>query len=672
MDNPERKKPRKDDGDGGGSAGDSSVPLSKKARRKIAKTQRKLAAKRQQAGCIRRQVLGELRPLLTEAQVTELQKAPQTSEEDPTESATKVVPTSRAGKAGRARAVLNGDENVPTGRHAHRARGGRFVGDVPIDLRPIVDVLEKYEAQLRVERHPTLVARAMVPMDCHGTIDMAASVSSTVQQAEALAQPKLIDTAMCGTPNGSASQVLSLRSRGLRELKLSSLPLQHFATSTVPVTGLVSLDLSRNELWDLPRLHSLACLRSLNLSRNWFASLPQSLSDLPNLEELRVCHNMLRPSDNSLRLSSLMSWCPSLKLLDLRFNQKLGRKSLADRVQAAVGPSVLVRTTVCWDGKAAPEGAFEGESSAHRDARLLRSQLEPWGTTVLRRRLVSDFGQPPSSVDPEHVSRAEVMQKLLQCYAQEKLCHRCCVASQGNESGATSGNESTGSAFAQQHSLPGPVDKQQDFNSCLDARPRVHVRGAPVDETICQQLLNELKGWAASGKSSGAGRERPSISAHSYMILSSPMHILTLGARKAVKAIGKLKAHSSIWQLAKAAIETVDPEFAAAFTALAVTHNFQGSPHIDKQNVGPFYAMALGDFPPGQGGIHVECSARVVAEVDTHNRLGKVDGRNPHWVAPYDSNCERFSVVFYKTQGPHAYPGPAIFSVPDISERRPT
>ena len=306
MDNPERKKPRKDDGDGGGSAGDSSVPLSKKARRKIAKTQRKLAAKRQQAGCIRRQVLGELRPLLTEAQVTELQKAPQTSEEDPTESATKVVPTSRAGKAGRARAVLNGDENVPTGRHAHRARGGRFVGDVPIDLRPIVDVLEKYEAQLRVERHPTLVARAMVPMDCHGTIDMAASVSSTVQQAEALAQPKLIDTAMCGTPNGSASQVLSLRSRGLRELKLSSLPLQHFATSTVPVTGLVSLDLSRNELWDLPRLHSLACLRSLNLSRNWFASLPQSLSDLPNLEELRVCHNMLRPSDNSLRVCMLL------------------------------------------------------------------------------------------------------------------------------------------------------------------------------------------------------------------------------------------------------------------------------------------------------------------------------------------------------------------------------
>eukprot|EP01048_Picozoa_sp_COSAG05_P006275 COSAG05_NODE_400_length_10261_cov_477.765499_3_plen_94_part_00 len=41
----------------------------------------------------------------------------------------------------------------------------------------------------------------------------------------------------------------------------------------------------------------------------------------------------------------------------------------------------------------------------------------------------------------------------------------------------------------------------------------------------------------------------------------------------------------------------------------------RGSPHIDKQNIGPFYGLALGDFPAGQGGIRVECSARQVAEV---------------------------------------------------------
>jgi hypothetical protein len=59
---------------------------------------------------------------------------------------------------------------------------------------------------------------------------------------------------------------------------------------------------------------------------------------------------------------------------------------------------------------------------------------------------------------------------------------------------------------------------------------------------------------------------------------------------------------------------SVDPLFAQKYTALAVTHGFHGSPHIDKQNFGPFYGMALGDFEEGTGGIRVECSARVVGK----------------------------------------------------------
>ena len=58
----------------------------------------------------------------------------------------------------------------------------------------------------------------------------------------------------------------------------------------------------------------------------------------------------------------------------------------------------------------------------------------------------------------------------------------------------------------------------------------------------------------------------------------------------------------------------VDPVFAQQYTALAVTHGFHGSPHIDKQNVGPFYGLALGNFDEGTGGIQVECSARVVGK----------------------------------------------------------
>ena len=62
---------------------------------------------------------------------------------------------------------------------------------------------------------------------------------------------------------------------------------------------------------------------------------------------------------------------------------------------------------------------------------------------------------------------------------------------------------------------------------------------------------------------------------------------------------------------------------------------FQGSPHIDTTNVGPFYGLAFGDFADGTGGIRVELDPMTVCEVNTKGRLGKVDGRYPHWVAEY-------------------------------------
>ena len=65
---------------------------------------------------------------------------------------------------------------------------------------------------------------------------------------------------------------------------------------------------------------------------------------------------------------------------------------------------------------------------------------------------------------------------------------------------------------------------------------------------------------------------------------------------------------------AERAIDSLDPIFARKYDALAVTQGFQGSPHIDKQNIGPFYGLALGDFDEGTGGIRVECSARVVGK----------------------------------------------------------
>ena len=73
--------------------------------------------------------------------------------------------------------------------------------------------------------------------------------------------------------------------------------------------------------------------------------------------------------------------------------------------------------------------------------------------------------------------------------------------------------------------------------------------------------------------------------------------------------------------------------------------------------------------PQGTGSVTVEMSARVVAEMNTKNRLGKVDGRYPHWVSNYDvENEERFSLIYYDTLSAYQTPGPAIFSIPKDEE----
>ena len=105
-------------------------------------------------------------------------------------------------------------------------------------------------------------------------------------------------------------------------------------------------------------------------------------------------------------------------------------------------------------------------------------------------------------------------------------------------------------------------------------------------------------------------------------------------------------------------IETSSRRYAESFTSLAVTERFRGSPHIDTENVAPFYGLALGDFSRG-GRLAVERDARTVAEVDTRAGFAKIDGRFPHWVTPYEG--ERFSLIFYTTEGPTTPRRTAVF-----------
>ena len=142
---------------------------------------------------------------------------------------------------------------------------------------------------------------------------------------------------------------------------------------------------------------------------------------------------------------------------------------------------------------------------------------------------------------------------------------------------------------------------------------------------------------------------------------------------------GSNALYQKIWSFAEAALREVDPEYAANnWSALAVTKNFRGSPHIDKQNRGPFYGLAVGNYPEGRGGVCVEteeAGGRVVARVNTKNRLGKIDGRFVHWVDAWDgpevasedesgTNFDRYSLIFYQTLGDSVPKTTAVFPDP--------
>lgn len=99
-------------------------------------------------------------------------------------------------------------------------------------------------------------------------------------------------------------------------------------------------------------------------------------------------------------------------------------------------------------------------------------------------------------------------------------------------------------------------------------------------------------------------------------------------------------------------LQWADPEYPC--TMVAVTKNFEGSPHIDARDVMYQYAVSLGSFTEG-GQLCVESAAdpSSVHVITTHNRIGRIDGRFIHWVRGH-SGGDRYSVIYYSTNDAHA------------------
>ena len=380
-----------------------------------------------------------------------------------------------------------------------------------------------------------------------------------------------------------------------------ALNLQSRSLTAMPAlpAALRIINLTRNRITDLAPCSALVNLEHLDCSRNKVRVLPHAVAALPRLKELLLYSNHLRRTGLPEKIRA------PLALLDLRFNTKLTGDVVREEISARCAPG----TTVLVSPRRAPlPPAGTVDCAATRDAETLEAQLQPWSTPQLRRRLSDDFSV---NTDPE-APRSVIMALLLTAYLREGL---------------------------------------------FDQRRIRRVRPVrQVSAATASALLAEIRRTRDVVNSTpGSRRERPRVDAELYITFHAPNTVFRAAdgsynaeSTKAKLATQKRQKHQRLWDLAVQALTEADASYASTFTSLAVTGNFRGSPHIDTENVAPFYALALGDFRGG-GRIAVESGVREVTHVDTRFGFAKVDGRFPHWVTPYRG--ERFSLIYYTTEG---------------------
>jgi hypothetical protein len=183
-----------------------------------------------------------------------------------------------------------------------------------------------------------------------------------------------------------------------------------------------------------------------------------------------------------------------------------------------------------------------------------------------------------------------------------------------------------------------------------DPRRIVYHQGRLVPRAIRDhllQLLEQLR-WPAKRHRKGMCTER-------YLVLH------TNAANKTKQKIDLF--YQDVRDACRALMEWADPHH--YYSAIAVTKNFVGSPHIDDRDQTYQYALSLGNF--GDGGqlcVDDGGSKDCLHVVNTHNRIAKVDGRHVHWVRTWQGGSggggaaggDRYSLIFYDTSNRNPTP----------------
>ena len=502
------------------------------------------------------------------------------------------------------------------------------------------------------------------------------------------------------------------------------------------------LDVSNNEITHLPGLGQMKNLHTINLNRNWFNTLPIEILQCTKIHTIIASRNFFKPNQESLLLQGINSNLVHLKILDLQYNQKCGRIVHRERINDILNTTTTNTTTTnnntgspgspgsssrsassssrpkiqilmtLWEEIGNIPGTYVGNNASCRTSTLLRSQLEPLGTVALRRRLVCDFNQLPS--DPSKVNRSHVMTLLLKEYYKEQLA----LLPTPTPQPPNNNDDDDDDEKKNDNDNNANDDSSIDYDSLVSNRKTLYLEGTPVSQMKIDEIMIALRKWTTQTGLINKNRERPSIKAQNYMILRKPIttkienddndnnNKYSNKSRRAIRKAKKQDRYRNIWDLAINILSDIDPNYADKHcTEIAVTYGFKGSPHIDKQNCGPFYGLCMGTFGNGSGGggggIIVESSARTCININTHNKLAKIDGRYVHWVDEWDTTTttnntntnttdtttnstsdtstdidaaaaaaaglpvvERYSLIYYETGNNFMKPGPAVFSIP--------
>ena len=167
-------------------------------------------------------------------------------------------------------------------------------------------------------------------------------------------------------------------------------------------------------------------------------------------------------------------------------------------------------------------------------------------------------------------------------------------------------------------------------------RAEVRRRGEPLPPALATALVDELRAlrWDRN--------QRPALQSDGYLVLNR---------WESPAAGGTGHPHYELRRLCDEVLTFARARGVAApgfaYTAIAVTRSFVGSPHIDTFDTAEQLAVALGDFEGGE--LCVESAdGDAIEVVETRGAVASVDGRRVHWARTFRG--ERFSLIWYTTE----------------------